>query len=119
MKDKLLLLSCCAPCSVGVISDLKEQGVDFTVLFYNPNIQPQSEYIRRLEENRRICQLFDIPFIDLEYNPDFWKKMTKGLENEPEKGKRCDICFYIRLKKAAEFAKAHGFTQISSVLGIS
>ena len=119
MNDKLLLLSCCAPCSVGVISDLKEQGVDFTVLFYNPNIQPQSEYIRRLEENRRICQLFDIPFIDLEYNPDFWKKMTKGLENEPEKGKRCDICFYIRLKKAAEFAKAHGFTQISSVLGIS
>lgn len=119
MKDKLLLLSCCAPCSVGVISDLKEQGVDFTVLFYNPNIQPQSEYIRRLEENRRICQLFDVPFIDLEYNPDFWKKMTKGLENEPEKGKRCDICFYIRLKKTAEFAKAHGFTRISSVLGIS
>ena len=91
----------------------------FTVLFYNPNIQPQSEYIRRLEENRRICQLFDVPFIDLEYNPDFWKKMTKGLENEPEKGKRCDICFYIRLKKTAEFAKAHGFTRISSVLGIS
>ena len=119
MKDKLLLLSCCAPCSVGVISDLKEQGVDFTVLFYNPNIQPQSEYIRRLEENKRICQLFNVAFVDLEYNPEFWKKMTKGLENEPEKGKRCDVCFYIRLKKAAEFAKEHGFTRISSVLGIS
>jgi predicted adenine nucleotide alpha hydrolase (AANH) superfamily ATPase len=119
MKDKLLLVSCCAPCSVGVIKDLKEQRVDFTVLFYNPNIQPKEEYIRRLEENKKVCQLFNVPFVDLEYTPELWQKMTKGLENEPEKGKRCDICFYMRLKRASEYAKANGFTRISSVLGIS
>jgi predicted adenine nucleotide alpha hydrolase (AANH) superfamily ATPase len=54
MKDKLLLVSCCAPCSVAVIQDLKTQDIDFTVLFYNPNIQPKEEYIRRLEENKKV-----------------------------------------------------------------
>ena len=57
--------------------------------------------------------------MDLEYTPELWQKKTKRLENEPEKGKRCDICFYMRLKRAAEYAKTNGFTRISSVLGIS
>ena len=119
MSDKLLLVSCCAPCSVGVIEYLKDQHIDFTVLFYNPNIQPQSEYMHRLDENKRICELFGVPFVELEYHPEIWKKAIKGLENEPEKGKRCDVCFYLRLKRAAEYAKENGFTRISSVLGIS
>ena len=119
MTDKLLLVSCCAPCSVGVIEDLKKQDVDFTVLFYNPNIRPESEYQKRLEENKRICKLYKVPFVELEYEPCVWQKATKGLENEPEKGRRCDICFYLRLKRAAEYAKANGFTKFSSVLGIS
>jgi len=119
MKDKLLLISCCAPCSVGVIEHLKEQNVDFVVLFYNPNIQPQDEYLRRLDENKRVCLLYGVPFVELEYNPQFWQNATKGLENEAEKGKRCDICFYLRLKRAAEYAKKNGFTRISSVFGIS
>ena len=119
MSDKLLLVSCCAPCSVGVIEDLKKQGVDFSVLFYNPNIRPESEYLHRLQENKKICKLYGVPFIELEYEPKIWQEATKGLENEPEKGKRCDVCFYMRLKKASEYAKANGFTRISSVLGIS
>lgn len=118
-KEKLLLLSCCAPCSVGVIEDLKRQDVDFTVLFFNPNIQPVEEYQKRLEENRRICALYHVPFIDLEYTPQKWKEFVKGLENEPEKGKRCDKCFYFRLKRTAQYAKENGYTRISSVLGIS
>ena len=118
-KEKLLLVSCCAPCSVGVISDLNKKGVDFTVLFYNPNIQPESEYIRRRDENERVCKEFGVPFKELEYDPKTWKCVTKGLENEPEKGRRCDICFYLRLKKACEYAKKHGFTKVTSVLGIS
>ncbi len=117
--EKLLLVSCCAPCSVGVISDLKKQGVNFTVLFYNPNIQPESEYIRRCDENKRICNDLNVPFQELEYNPEVWKKATQGLENEPEKGRRCDVCFHLRLKRACEYAKENGFSRVSSVLGIS
>ena len=119
MTDKLLLVSCCAPCSVGIIENLKKQGVDFTVLFYNPNIRPQNEYIHRLNENERICKLYGVPFVALKYEPEVWQKATEGLENEPEKGRRCDVCFYLRLKKAAEYAKEHGFSRFSSVLGIS
>ena len=118
-KEKLLLLSCCAPCSVGVISDLKKTGKNFTVLFYNPNIFPKEEYIKRRDENARICKEFGVPFQELEYDPKTWKCLTKGLENEPEKGKRCDICFYLRLKKACEYAKENNFTSVTSVLGIS
>ena len=119
MKEKLLLVSCCAPCSVGVISDLKEKGVNFTVLFYNPNIQPESEYVRRRDENERVCKEFGIPFKELDYEPQVWKCATTGLENESEKGKRCDICFYLRIKKACEYAKENGYTKVTSVLGIS
>ena len=117
--DKLLLLSCCAPCSIGVIKELAEKGQDFAVMFFNPNIQPQEEYQHRLQENKRICQKWGVPFIEGDYLPQLWKQATKGLENEPEKGKRCDICFYLRLKAGAEYAKQHGFTRISSVFGIS
>ena len=117
--DKLLLLSCCAPCSIGVITELAEKGQDFSVMFFNPNIQPQKEYQRRLEENKRICHELHVPFIEGDYVPELWKTATRGLENEPERGKRCDQCFYLRLKVGAEYAKAHGFTRITSVFGIS
>ena len=117
--DKLLLLSCCAPCSIGVITDLAQKGQDFAVFFFNPNIQPEAEYRRRLQENKRICKQLSVPFIEGDYLPEIWQKMTKGLENEPEKGKRCEVCFYLRLKAGADYAKAHGFTRITSVFGIS
>ena len=118
-SEKLLLLSCCAPCSVGVIQDLHDRGVDFTVLFYNPNIRPESEYVRRRDENARVCAELGAPFVELPYEPDRWAKAICGLENEPERGKRCDICFLLRLRIAARYARAHGFTRFSSVLGIS
>ena len=117
--EKILLVSCCAPCSVGVISDLKKEAIDFTVLFYNPNIQPKSEYIRRRDENLRICNELGVPFKELEYDPETWKEATKGLENEPEKGRRCEVCFYLRLTKACQYAKENNFTRVTSVLGIS
>ena len=118
-SEKILLLSCCAPCSVGVITDLHAAGKDFTVLFYNPNIQPEAEYIRRRDENQRICAELDVPFIELPYNNEIWLQATRGLENEPERGKRCDQCFLLRLRAAARYAKENGFTKFSSVLGIS
>lgn len=117
--EKILLLSCCAPCSIGVIERLKKQGVAFSVLFYNPNIRPVEEYQKRLNENKRLCQEEGVEFFELEYNPETWEQATLGLENEPERGKRCDKCFALRLKRAALFAKEHGFSAFTSVLGVS
>lgn len=119
MNRKLLLVSCCGPCSVGVIRRLKEQGVPFSVLFYNPNIRPFAEYKRRRDENKRLCREEHVPFIELPYNPKAWNKATKGLENEPERGKRCSVCFKLRLTRAAQYALANGFESFTSVFGIS
>ena len=119
MTEKLLLLSCCAPCSVAVIKDLADKKENFAVVFYNPNIAPEEEYKHRLTENKRICEAFRIPFIELDYDPANWHERIKGFEKEPERGKRCDICFHMRLKKAMEYARENGFTYVASVLGAS
>lgn len=116
---KLLLHSCCAPCSCGILSMLKESCIDFSVFFYNPNIVPETEYLKRKDENKRFSDKLGIPFIDADYNTDYWEQNITGLENEPEKGKRCSICFYLRMKCTADFANKNGFDTISSSLGIS
>lgn len=116
---KMLLLSCCAPCSCAVIEKLARDGADFTVLFYNPNIHPAGEYEKRRKENENFCIQRQIPFISLEYDPDRWHETAKELENEPERGKRCSVCFLMRLRRTAEYAKENGFDVITSVLGIS
>lgn len=118
-KEKILLLSCCAPCSCAVIKTLAEQKKNFAVVFYNPNIRPYAEYIKRRGENERVCRLYGVPFIELEYDNERWCELTHGLENEPERGKRCSICFYMRLKRVMEYAQANGYTAVGSVLGVS
>lgn len=119
MASKILLLSCCAPCSCAVIKTLAEAGEDFAVAFYNPNIRPLAEYQKRLEENRRICALYKVPFIEFEYDNERWCKLIKGLENEPERGRRCSICFEMRLERVMAYAKENNFTAVASVLGVS
>ncbi len=114
-----LLLSCCAPCSCAVIKKLADDGADFSVLFYNPNIRPYEEYRKRCEENKRICEKYGVKFIELEYNNDLWCELTKGLEDLPERQKRCSICFAMRLRRAFEYAKENGFNAVASVLGVS
>ena len=116
---KILLLSCCAPCSVAVIKTMAEEGYDFSVFFYNPNITPFAEYQKRCLENKRICEICNVPFIESSYDHSVWEKAVRGLENEPERGKRCSICFYIRLKEAMLYAKKNGYTSVASVLGVS
>ena len=118
-NEKILLLSCCGPCSCAVIKTLAEQDKDFAVVFYNPNIRPYEEYVKRRDENERVCRCFGIEFIELEYDNGRWCALTKGLENEPERGKRCSICFYMRLKRAMEYAKEHNYAAVASVLGVS
>jgi len=118
-NEKFLLLSCCAPCSCAVIRCLVEQHKDFSVVFYNPNIRPFEEYEKRRDENLRVCKTYGVPFIELEYDNSRWRELTAGLENEPERGKRCGICFYMRLKRVMEYAKQNGYTAVASVLGVS
>ena len=118
-NQKFILLSCCAPCSCAVIEKLAQKGHSFSVVFYNPNIRPIEEYYKRCEENKRVCQIYNVPFIELEYDNERWCALTRGLEDEPERGKRCSICFYMRLKRVMEYAKENGYVGVASVLGVS
>ncbi len=119
MSEHFLLLSCCAPCSCAVISKLAEAGENFAVVFYNPNIRPIEEYRRRCEENERVCKIYGVPFIELEYDNERWCSSTRGLEDLPEQGTRCSICFHLRLKRVMEYAKINGYNAVASVLGVS
>ncbi|MBP5352737.1 MAG: epoxyqueuosine reductase QueH [Alphaproteobacteria bacterium] len=118
-NGRILLLSCCAPCSCAVVKTLAEQHTDFAVVFYNPNIRPLAEYQKRCAENKRLCAQYGVDFIELEYDNERWCQLTKGLENEPERGKRCSICFYMRLERVMKYAKANGYDAVASVLGVS
>ncbi|MEB3754759.1 epoxyqueuosine reductase QueH [Acinetobacter sp. MD2(2019)] len=117
--DKLLLHSCCAPCSGEVMEALIESGINFSIFFYNPNIHPVKEYLIRKEENIRFAEKHNIEFIDCDYDTDNWFARAKGMEDEPEKGIRCTMCFDMRFERTALYAHEHGFKVISSSLGIS
>ncbi|AMD85613.1 hypothetical protein SAMN05444369_10459 [Capnocytophaga haemolytica] len=116
---RLLLHTCCAPCSGGIIEAIIASGIDFTIYFYNPNIHPRKEYDLRKDENIRFAEQCGVPIIDADYDPDIWYARVKGMEFEPERGKRCEVCFDMRLERAALYAYEHGFDVMSSSLGIS
>lgn len=116
---KLLLHSCCAPCSGEVMEALVQSEIDFTIFFYNPNIHPKKEYDIRKDENIRFAEKHNIPFIDADYDRDEWFKRAKGMEFEPERGIRCTMCFDMRFDRTALYAYENGFPIISSSLGIS
>ncbi|MBX2924392.1 MAG: epoxyqueuosine reductase QueH [Chitinophagaceae bacterium] len=116
---KLLLHSCCAPCSGEVMEAIIASGIDFTIYFYNPNIHPKKEYELRKEENIRFAEKHKIPFVDADYDVDNWFERAKGMEWEPERGIRCTMCFDMRFERTALYAFENGFDVISSSLGIS
>ncbi len=116
---KLLLHSCCAPCSGEVMEAIIASGIEFSIFFYNPNIHPKKEYDLRKEENIRFAQKHNIPFIDADYDEDNWFARAKGMEMEPERGIRCTMCFDMRFERTALYASENGFDIISSSLGIS
>ena len=116
---KVLLHSCCAPCSGEVMEAMTASGIDYTIFFYNPNIHPKEEYILRKEENIRFAEAHDVPFVDADYDTVNWFKRAKGMEMEPERGVRCTMCFDMRFERTALYAHEHGFPVITSSLGIS
>lgn len=117
--DKLLLHSCCAPCSGEVMQRLLDAGIAYTIYFYNPNIHPLKEYEIRKNENIRFAEKNNVPFVDGDYDKDEWFKRAKGMEFEPERGIRCTMCFDMRFERTALYGHEHGFTVFTSSLGIS
>ena len=87
-ETRLLLHSCCAPCSGEVMEAIQASGIDYTIFFYNPNIHPQKEYLLRKEENIRFAEKHGVPFVDADYDTDNWFERAKGMEWEPERGVR-------------------------------
>ena len=120
-KPKLLLHSCCGPCSSYVITYLKDY-FDLTILFYNPNIEPTLEYELRLSEQVRLLKELNIPHVkmlDTEYENEVYRSKVLGLENEKEGGSRCKVCYYLRLEKTAVLAKKYDFEYFSTTLTVS
>lgn len=115
---KILLHSCCAPCGAYIIEQLQKE-YEVAIYFCNPNIHPLEEYERRKAEIKNYCEKRGIEFIEEKYNPVEWFKKVKGLEKEPERGRRCLVCFKMRLGKTAEFAKQNGFDFFTTTLTIS
>jgi predicted adenine nucleotide alpha hydrolase (AANH) superfamily ATPase len=115
VKQKILLHICCAPCGVAVIDELVADYA-VTAYFYNPNIYPQEECEKRLNEVKRICAEYGVDLIVADYEADLWNKETESLVNEPEGGKRCKVCVKFRLKKAAKFARENGFDIFATTL---
>ena len=122
-KIRLILMSCCAPCSCGAIKQLKDGEIpdidDFIVMFFNPNIFPETEYQKRLNEQIKYCESLGVKYVIGDYNHEDWKNNIKGLEKEPERGARCSKCFAYRFCYAHEYALKNGFNAISSVFGVS
>lgn len=123
-RPKLLLHSCCAPCSSYCLIYLKDY-FDITSYFYNPNITDEGEYIKRFEELKRLAGIIneqsgsDIKVIDGGFETSLFFESVKGLENVPEGGERCNECFRLRLDKAAKVAADGGFDYFTTTLTIS
>lgn len=119
---KLLLHACCAPCSSYCLEYLSRY-FEITVLYYNPNISPEEEFKKRAEEEKRLISEMPVKnpvtLVVDDYEPDEFFSAVKGLENAPEGGERCFVCYRLRLERAARYAKEHGFDYFCSTLSIS
>ena len=124
-RKSLLLHSCCAPCSSAVLEKLQDI-FEITVFYYNPNISEDVEYRKRVEEQKRLIEVFNrkmpscpIKIIDGDYEPQEFYKIAKGLETCPEGGERCFKCYALRLEKTAQLAKEGEFDFFTTTLTIS
>ena len=119
-RKKLLLHVCCAPCASGCVDRLSPH-FDLTLFFYNPNIDGVDEYNKRADELRRFASLYlpGAEVIVAPFSPEEFYGAAKGLEAEPERGARCTECYFLRLKKTAEYAMQNGFDYFATTLTLS
>jgi predicted adenine nucleotide alpha hydrolase (AANH) superfamily ATPase len=118
-ETKVLLHTCCAPCSSAIIECLMQNGVTPVIYYCNPNIYPREEYEIRKDECTRYAQALGLEIIDADYDHENWLESVKGLESEPERGGRCLKCFKLRLLRTAEYAAVHGIKVITTTLASS
>ena len=118
-ENKILLHSCCAICSGYPISLLKEMGYSPVVYFCNPNLDTREEFELRLEAQKRLCEYYNVELIVEPYSPNEYLEFVFGLENEPERGLRCDKCIELRLRKSAQKALELGIKSLTTSLVIS
>ncbi len=117
-KPKLLLHSCCGPCSSYVLTYLKDY-FDISVIYYNPNIEPIKEYENRKEEQIKLLKILNIPLIDIDYDNLSYREFIKGYEECLEGGKRCHKCFLLRLDKVGSIALENNFEYFGTTLTVS
>jgi predicted adenine nucleotide alpha hydrolase (AANH) superfamily ATPase len=115
---RLLLHCCCAPCATHSVARLSADR-EVTLFFSNSNLFPESEYVRRLAEARRLAREMRVPLVVDPYDHGAWRRCVAGLEEEPERGRRCEKCFEFSLRRTANHARAHGFDAFTTTLTIS
>ncbi|MGD8534996.1 MAG: epoxyqueuosine reductase QueH [Candidatus Aminicenantes bacterium] len=117
-RPRILVHVCCAPDALYVLGYLRE-NYEVSGYFYNPNIHPAEEYNMRLEETRKVARILNVDLIEEVYDDERWFKITQKFKDEPEKGRRCDVCYAMRLKKTARKASELGFDMFTTVMSLS
>lgn len=117
-RPKLLLHACCAPCASACVERVKE-AFDTTLFFYNPNMDGKEEYDKRAAELLRLAEYFSVKAVIADFLPEEFFAASKGLEKEPERGARCDRCFYLRLSETVRAAKSGGYDYFATTLTLS
>lgn len=118
-SNRIVLHSCCAPCSSALVEHLVERNIIPILFYYNPNIYPLEEYEIRKEENKRYAQALGLKFVDADYDHRNWKRKTLEYRHEPEGGLRCARCFYIRMLETAKFTAKIGYEMFATTLATS
>ena len=117
-KPKLLVHVCCASDALYALGHLKET-FEVSGYFYNPNIHPPEEYDLRLKETRKIAQILNVKLFEEVYDDERWFKITQKFKEEPEKGRRCDVCYAMRLERTAQKASEFGIDKFATVMSLS
>lgn len=118
-EGRVLLHSCCAPCSGAILECMVANGIRPVIFFSNANIFPLEEYELRKAEMRRYADSLSLEVIDDDYDHKDWLCAMRGLEREPERGARCLECFHYRLRRAAEYAASHDIRMLTTTLASS
>ena len=117
--NKVLLHTCCAPCSSAIVECLMEHGITPVIFYCNPNIYPEKEYLIRKDECTRYARSLGLEIVDDDYDHEAWRTAMSGMEDEPERGARCLKCFKLRLMRTAAYAHDRGIRVITSTLASS
>jgi len=118
-EKRVMLHACCAPCSSAILECMVDNGLEPVVFYFNPNIYPREEYEIRKQESKRQVGDLGLKWIDGDYDHEEWLGKVKGLENEPERGGRCLLCFKMRLLATAKMAQEEGIRMFTTTLASS